>query len=94
MITTHPAKSTPCFASNDGYTDLMDEQTEQEATKRKKCKHGQHTDRLVRGGKRLECTTCGDSFPCLNVDCGHFDCQWERDEPGAAIAGELGFVVD
>ena len=63
---------------------------EPEPAKRKKCGHGKHQDRLVRGGKRLECTVCGDSFPCV-TDCGHFDCQWERDEPGECITGELGF---
>jgi hypothetical protein len=74
--------------------EVVAEEPETRESKRRKCAHGKHNDRLVRGGKRLECTTCGDSFPCLNTDCGHFDCQWERDEPGAAICGELGHVKE
>lgn len=62
-------------------------------TRRAKCGLGKHQDRLMRGGTRVECTACGDQFPCENRSCGHFDCAWERDEPGSAIGGELGFQV-
>ncbi len=58
-------------------------------TRVKKCSNGKHIDRVMRGGKRLQCTVCGDEFPCAH-ECDHFDCKWERDEPGAVIVGELG----
>ncbi len=45
----------------------------------------------MRGGKRVECETCHDRFPCDQILCGHLDCQAERAEPGSIIKKELGF---
>jgi hypothetical protein len=42
--------------------------------RRRKCYESKHVDRLVRGGKRAECTICGDSFPC-KFDCTHYNCM-------------------
>jgi hypothetical protein len=44
-----------------------------------KCKLGQHTDVLLRGGKSVRCTTCGDTWPCRH-ECDHFDCRCARGE--------------
>lgn len=56
-----------------------------------KCRLGKHKDRLMKGGKRVECTTCHDQFPCL-LPCKHLDCQAEREVPGSMIEKELGFT--
>ncbi len=42
-------------------------------TKISKCTLGEHKDVYVRGGKRLKCTLCGDTFPC-SYKCEHVDC--------------------
>lgn len=55
-----------------------------------KCKLGQHKDRRMRGGKRVECEVCGDTFPCAH-DCSHLDCNLEKQQPGSIIQDELGF---
>ncbi len=41
--------------------------------KRARCKPNDHTDRRMRGGRRVRCTTCGDAFPCRH-DCERVDC--------------------
>lgn len=45
-----------------------------------KCPEGRHTDRLVRGGKRCQCTVCGDSFPC-RFECSHYNCMAATGRP-------------
>lgn len=44
----------------------------------KKCAPRGHNDRVLRGGKAVECTICHDRFPCERADCGHRDCEWVR----------------
>jgi hypothetical protein len=51
----------------------------------KKCRRGQHRDRVVRGGRRLRCTECGDEFPCRH-NCDHVDCAEARTDYEFALA--------
>lgn len=60
-------------------------------TRTPECKLWKHNNRLMRGGKRVECTICGRCFPCDQLLCKHFDCQAERANPGSMIRDELGF---
>lgn len=72
---------------------------------RARCKLGQHKDRPMRGGNRVECTRCGDVFPCRHP-CNHIDCilatgrelpGWVEVDPSdveAIVAENLGAVHD
>lgn len=40
---------------------------------KQKCRLGQHEDRRMKGGHHIECTKCGDVFPCRH-ECSHIDC--------------------
>lgn len=58
---------------------------------RRECRLGKHVDRLLKGGKFVECTICHSRFPCDQLLCRHLDCRAERAEPGSIIVNELGF---
>lgn len=44
------------------------------------CKKITHWD-PKRGGKTLQCSGCGDRFPCRHKKCGHIDCVDARTVP-------------
>jgi len=45
--------------------------------KRKLCPTSQHVWRETKGDYEV-CVNCGTRFPCVNKDCGHFDCMHVR----------------
>lgn len=66
-------------------------------TRRRKCRSLEHKDVRVRGGRRYECSECGDSFPCA-FECVHLACivvtgrelpDFVSPEAREAIAAEL-----
>lgn len=63
--------------------------------RRQVCSNTKHVWRRVRGGRREKCVTCGTSFPCPRVGCGHIDCHEARGEelPEGITAHEIASKV-